>query len=44
MLMISSRRYSPKRQEEIIDTLGEVIDRLVSLTDPEKTTVGQLLT
>ena len=44
LLMISSRRYSPKRQEEIIDTLGEVIDRLVALTDPENTTVGQLLT
>ena len=43
MLMISSRRYSPKRQEEIIDTLGEVIDRLVALTDPEETTVGELL-
>ena len=43
LLMISSRRYSPKRQEEIIDTLGEVIDRLLALEDPEKTTLGELL-
>ena len=42
-LMVNAAHYSPARQEAILDALTAVIDRLVSLTDPEKTTVGQLL-
>ena len=42
-LLVNAAHYSPARQEAILDALTAVIDRLVSLTDPEKTTVGQLL-
>ena len=42
-LLINAAHYSPEKQEAILDALTAVIDRLVSLTDPEKTTVGQLL-
>ena len=43
MLLVNKAHYSPEKQAAILDALTAVIDRLVALEDPERTTVGELL-
>jgi hypothetical protein len=44
MLFINKAHYSPAKRSAILGALETVIDRLVALEDPERTTVGELLT
>ena len=42
-LFVNPAFFSPEKQAAILNAMAAVIDRLVALEDPEKTTVGELL-